>query len=332
MASKVSSEIVAPARPRKRWRLRWGRIFATLFGVLVALEIALRAIFGLGRPLLYKADADCGYVAQPNQDIVRFFHHNAINSHSMRSPEFAPSPPANTLRVLCVGDSVTYGTTYVEQEQTFPTRLAALLPDAVHTPVEVLNASAGGWAPGNELGYLKSRGTFNANVVLFIWNTPDVSQPFADFKPSLSMPTERPRTAMGETWARYVKPRLFRGNAAPPDPGSVPGGTIDASQVAANLQMLLDARELAKNAGAHFAVVFVPSPAEGWQTPAFEQDHARLASFAADNRIPLLDLTDAFRAQGWLTLSIDGIHLKPEGNEVVAREIARQWSLLKQNP
>lgn len=330
MESGSQSEAGLPAKPRRR--LRWGRILIALFLLTIAVEIALRGIFGLGNPLLYKADPNCGYVAQPNQDIVRFFHRNAINSQSMRSPEFAAKPPANTLRVLCVGDSVTYGTTYVEQEQTFPTRLAALLLDAVHTPVEVLNASAGGWAPGNELGYLKSRGTFNAHVVLFIWNTPDVSQPFADFKPSLSMPTERPRTAIGETWARYVKPRIFRGNAAPPDPGSVPGGTTDAAQVAANLQMLVDARELAEKGGAKFAVVFVPSPAEGWQTPAFEQDHARLAAFAAEKHIPLLDLTDAFRTQGWLALSVDGIHLKPEGNEVVAKEIARHWDMLKQNP
>ncbi|HVT81807.1 MAG TPA: hypothetical protein VHM90_14270, partial [Phycisphaerae bacterium] len=192
-----------------------------------------------------------------------------------------------------------------------------------------LNASAGGWAPGNEFGFLKSRGTFNANVVLFIWNTPDVGQPFAAFKPSLSMPTDRPMTAIGEVWSRYVSPRIFKGNAAPPDPGSIPGTSSDPAQVTANLQMLADAKDLAEKSGARFGVVYVPSPAPGWQTPAFEQDHDTLASFAASHQIPLLDLTSAFRQNGWLTLSIDGIHLKPEGDELVAREIAAHWDFVK---
>ncbi len=125
-----------------------------------------------------------------------------------------------------------------------------------------------------------------------------------------------------------LMPRIFHGAAAPPDPGSTPGTGSDPIQVAANLQMLADAKEFAAKAGAKFDVVYVPSPADGWQTPAFENDRVQLTQYAAGHQIPLLDLTSAFKTHGWMSLSLDGIHLKPEGHEVVANEIVAHWDAL----
>ena len=135
----------AIARPHRRlsgWK--WLLILPPL--LLAGMEIFLRVALGFGHPLLYKADAACGYVVQPNQNIERLRCLNLINHAGMRSPEFADQRPAGTLRVLLIGDSVTYGTTYVQQDQIFSALLATGLPAVVHEPAEVLNAGVGGWA------------------------------------------------------------------------------------------------------------------------------------------------------------------------------------------
>ena len=193
--------------------------------------------------------------------------------------------------------------------------------------MEILNASAGGWAPGNEWGYLKSRGTFDANMVLFVWNTPDIGQKFNNFVPGIGMPTEGPWTAIGETWSRYVWPRIHPSAAPPPDPGSFAGPILD-SQVDANLQMLVEARDFAAKSHAQFAIVYVWTPSLEWQTSVYEGHHTRLVNWTRDHSIPLLDLSEAFRAGGGMTLTFDGIHLRPEGHELIAREVTSHWTTL----
>ncbi len=320
-----------PSMPVKRPKFRPRRWLLAFLILIVATELGLRIVLGLGHPLLYQTDPACGYLPRPSQDIVRFFCRNTINQYGMRSPEFAMPRPKTTYRVLCLGDSVTYGTTFVTQDQIFTARLAVSLPDVIHSTVEVLNASAGGWAPSNEFGYLQSRGDFDANLVLWVWNTGDLSQPVCILHPSLSFPTENPWTAIGESWSRYAAPRLFH-QPVPSDPGSTAAATQDAGQIARNFELLGQAKALAAQAGAAFALVYVCSPGADFQTPGYEAAHQQLIHWTADQAIPLLDLTDAFHANGWLALTFDGIHLRPQGDALVAREILTHWTSLTRSP
>src|SRR5437868_2879749 len=148
-----------PARRKRKWR--WpARLAAATVILLVIIELALRLVLGLGSPVLYRPDPACGYLPAPDQHLTRFFCRNDINSFGMRSPEVRPTKAPGVLRVLFLGDSITYGTTFVDQSQIFTSLLVPRLRAKVGREVEVLNASAGAWAIGNELGYLQSRGTF----------------------------------------------------------------------------------------------------------------------------------------------------------------------------
>jgi hypothetical protein len=317
----------ATPKPAKRGRFRWRRWLAICVGFLLLSEVLLRLIFGFARPLLYQADAACGYVPKPNQNIVRLFCRNSINAFSMRSPDIALPRPANTFRILCIGDSVTYGTTYLPQDQIFTFRLAQRLPALLRQPVDVCNASAGGWAPANEFAYLQSRGTLDANLVLFIWNTGDITQEFATLTPNLSFPVANPHTAMGEVWSRYVAPRIFHGGPSTADPGSVASSSAaSVSQIANNLNLLVRAQALAAHAGASFGLVYVVSPGADFQTPSYDAARQQLLQWTHDHAIPLLDLTAAFHDHGWMTLTKDGIHLSPAGHTLVADEIASHLS------
>src|ERR1700722_16135093 len=160
------ADIPAPAKRRCRWRRRLLVVSSLLLILLVTTEITLRVRWGIGNPLLYAPDPDCLYVVAPSQHVYNFGALNEVNSFSMRSPQITLHKAPGVTRVLFVGDSVTYGTNHIDQSLLATSLLAQRLPAIVHGPVEVMNASAGGWAPANEVAYLRSRGTFDADLIV----------------------------------------------------------------------------------------------------------------------------------------------------------------------
>src|SRR5580692_10189695 len=94
-------------RHRARWMLRIlvGLVLAAAF-----IEAALRFGLGLGNPVLIEPDSACSYILKPDQDVRRFFVHTRINHYGKRSDEVTIPHAAGTLRLMFVGDSLTYGT------------------------------------------------------------------------------------------------------------------------------------------------------------------------------------------------------------------------------
>lgn len=325
----VSGDPTDAARPpATRWWRRWawrGALGLILF--LCLSEIVLRLVLGLGNPVLYQYDQDCGYLPVPNQQVYRFFCHNDINSFSMRSAPIAPQKPPGVLRVMCVGDSVTYGTTHLDQPKIFTSLLADELPGKLHRPVEVLNASTGAWAVANELGYLKSRGTFGADVVLFILNTGDLVQ--QENRPRLTLsggyPDHRPPLALYELWVRYVAPRILRPGAGA-DPGSLASESPDVDHLTPIvLEQLSEGRRIAAKSGAKFGVVYSPAHGGEWDAPAYARGWLLLKQWAARNEVPLIDLTETYAAVPAREVYQDGIHLSERGNRLAADAIERKW-------
>lgn len=320
----------APARPKRGpWRLL--RAAVALLALLLASELVLRLAAGLGDPVIYRPDADCGYLPVPNQHVRRFGARNDINAYGMRSPDVPASKPAGALRVLFVGDSVTFGTTRVDQSEIFTSVLAAELPARLGRPVEVLNASTGGWAVSNELGFLRSRGTFGADVVLFVLNTGDLTQ--GPSTPVLTLeagyPDHKPPFAWWELWARYLRPRLLHRPPAA-DPGSQASSALsDGNATEAVLRELAEAKRFAERAGARFAVVFSPARGAEWEQPVYAAGLASLKDWATAEGVPLLDMTETFAAAPAAEVYQDGIHLRPRGNRIVADAIEKAWDELE---
>jgi lysophospholipase L1-like esterase len=68
-----------------------------------------------------------------------------INALGLRGDEIAPSKPAGTIRIACLGDSTTfgvfkYGPGDLRASSAYPAALAGVLRDAGYTRVEVVNA------------------------------------------------------------------------------------------------------------------------------------------------------------------------------------------------
>ena len=70
----------------------------------------------------------------------------ALNSEGYRSAEFSATKPPSTVRIACIGDSWTFGMN-VDQERTYPSRLAAVLREQhPETTFELLNFGVLGYS------------------------------------------------------------------------------------------------------------------------------------------------------------------------------------------
>ena len=299
-----------------------------VLATVILSDAALRVTLGLGNPILYQYSPRAGYVLAPNQKTFRFLAWNRINRWGMRCPNFTLTRPKGTYRVMFIGDSVTYGTTFVDQSKIFTSRLAKLLPKIMHRPVQVLNASCGAWAPGNEVGYLESRGTYNADLVIFVVNTGDLIQPFniQILSPDSPYPNKGPFCAISELWFRYLWPRI-RGRLAFRDAGSYIAETPTGPPPDVE-RLFTRARSRCASSGARMAIVYEPFRGDQWSEPPFPHDEIKLKKWCAEDRIPFLSLNRVLAPHPSGLVYYGGVHLKPYGNKLAAAAIADAWPRL----
>ena len=224
--SENNPEQTNSAKPRRRWR-RWGIWGAvSILLLLVAGELVLRFVVGLGDPPLSMFDPDMEYRFQPSQTVHRFgnlIHCNAYSQRADDFPEHKPDP--NELRVMVIGDSVINGGSQIDQSRTITALIQRRLCDELHRKVIVGNASAASWGPPNELAYVKKFGLFDADVVVLVFNDEDAYDAMT-FMPVVGVrpeyPDHRPLLAIQEAWTRYLPMFTARFRAAPPPDPTVP--------------------------------------------------------------------------------------------------------------
>lgn len=293
-----------------------------LLALVIGSELVLRFGLGLGNPILIQADQACGYIIKPDQDVVRFFDHTHINHEGMRSAEIPPVRDPGALRIMFVGDSMTYGTSRLNQKNLFTEIIHHRLPDLVHRPVEVLNASASAWAPDNEWAYVRSRGTFNSDWVVLVLNSGDLTQPrstMADVGDDL--PSKRPASAWAELYTRLIGPRLF--HIAPKTDAGI-GVRPDAdSVVRSNLADIEQLYTFVRQNRARLMIVYLPARSDIPRQSAPSQ--SILKDWAARHDVKLLDLTSVETAYPSKQITLDGVHLNKFGHVQIADAILKMW-------
>lgn len=99
-------------------------ILFSLSLVLIFTEISLR-IFGLGNPIIYEKNLIYGYQPKKNQKVKRYRNYNVtINSDNFRiNKKYADYPN----KIYFLGDSVTYGGSYIDDENIFSSKTCEYL-------------------------------------------------------------------------------------------------------------------------------------------------------------------------------------------------------------
>jgi len=127
-----------------------------MMGVSLVVALALGEwvcrLAHLGDIILYErgmyvesTDPDLAYELKPGYDGTSYGSEVAVNSMGFRGPECSTEPRPGVFRVVCVGDSFTFGMG-VKYEQAWPARLQTELPPpAGFREVEVINAGVSGY-------------------------------------------------------------------------------------------------------------------------------------------------------------------------------------------
>ncbi|MDP9083513.1 MAG: hypothetical protein M3N50_07090 [Pseudomonadota bacterium] len=287
--------------------------------ILGIVEMTSRMIFGLGSPVLFEVDPNFGSYPRPNQRLHRFFVDIDTNQYGMRSSPFAPKKQADEYRILFVGDSVPFGTTYIDQRDIFVEQIDLRLRQKKNVRAVIMNASSPGWAPSNELGFIKTRGLYDADLVVLVYNTKDLTQQFSAYRDSPITPLANPRFAISELWLRYVIPRLFP-QLAVVDPGSTAAqGKPRLSDEALVMETIERTKEFVASKGARFVILYSPVFTDDVRSYQSDWDEAlaRLKRWGIQEGVPIIDMTNSV-SRNSARVYVDGIHLRKAGNGLYA--------------
>ena len=193
MAGKTEerARVAAPRGRLKTWSQNIALMFGTFALCFLVLEIALR-LAGFGNIEIYQADPLLYWRLKPNQNCYTKVDRKPVhvNSHGTRGPEFQTTRPPNTIRILSLGDSRTFGWGLTEAE-TYSGLIEKALQEHVGPgkKVEVINAGVNAWSYAQMHTYLREYGLkYQPDIVILadanLWtqfsdqNTPEFVKAF----------------------------------------------------------------------------------------------------------------------------------------------------------
>jgi lysophospholipase L1-like esterase len=308
-----AAELPPPVPPAPRRRRALARLLLVAGAALLALGVAEGAlrVLGVGGVMTFAPDERWGYLMRPGQVVYAYGHPVATDARGLRAPAGREPGPPTALRILFVGDSVTYGGGRIREAELFCRRVERALAEE-GVPVRVTNASAPGWGPQNWRGYLAAEGLLGADVVVLVLPECDLARPFA----TMAMHGFRqraPRTRVGAVLGKLAALARPRDPYAAHDPDEAHRANCAA------------ARWLKGRAAGEAAVlaVFLPGRPAGGEALAAAPS-PRWGCF--ETVFPgALDLRGDLGDPG---LFLDPIHLSPAGHALVAERVLERLRTL----
>ena len=308
---------------------------------LTLLDCGLRP-FVDPKTTIYVADEELGWKLRPGREDEYGGVRVRINERGLRGPELPFEKPPENLRILWLGDSVTFGYGVEATAALFPYRVAELLAPRIGRGIESVDAGVGGYSPWQERAWLEREGwRYEPDLVVVGFVLNDLTEPLSLARYG----------GAGEGWqlarsARGVLDRWFSASAlvtalregvaavrfgrdvqrgaAWAEAGSVlklvsqPDHAIweKSWQIAeSNLtRIFVSARE--RGVGAALVVFPYAFQLEAPRRTARPQ--RRLVAFAREQGVPVLDLLPLLAGRPGPPLFLDASHLSEEGHAVVA--------------
>jgi hypothetical protein len=300
------------------------------------------------------ADAPASPVETRGVPLARGLYAGApveLNRLGMRDREFVTPKPPDTLRIVVLGDSMTFGQG-APQDRVWPRVLEAELarqlpPGAAH--VEVLNLAVPGYNTIQELAMLRETGlALHPDVILvgFFYNDVDLTpRELARLHPGTGAPpaadprspVSRAITALKEHSSvfAYLSPRIGAvmrrfggkgyGQAASYNALFAPG----AEGWTRTREALVEMKAVAAQAGAGFALVVLPAMVNcSSQTYPMQAYHDAVREFTRAQGIESVDLLEQLRAVDFSRMWVNPTDGHPDGDahrllgEAAARGLA----------
>jgi lysophospholipase L1-like esterase len=296
---------------------------------------------GALRDVIYEPDPDTFFRLRPHLEIKggsdRIFDVRT-NSLGLRAGEVADPKPQDVYRVLCLGDSCTFGSG-AGQDQTYPAQLEQQFRSILRDrKVEVVNAGVPGYSSHQGLQFLKGRGLAlepDAVVIAFGYNDCGDAGPGPkrSFRRDLLL-TDREYAARKRSWARLGILRLAL-RLAPklrsPEESSKPAAPAASEPVKLRVPLadfednLRRMTTLCSEREIHPIFVVWPIAEQASGTKPLGR-HAPVPRYqdlvrevAQELRSPLVDLVPLL--EGRSNLFLDVVHLKPAGYKLVAQAV-----------
>jgi len=165
VSMSVSTEVkpeAVPAKPSRLKNLARNLALSVMsFGLCFVLAEVTFRVLGYGNLEIYSPDPKVYWRLRPNQNCYTKIGRKPvhINSHGTRGSEFQIPKPNDVVRILCLGDSVTFGWGLSEQEtyaKILERRLQEDLKDG--RKIEVINAGVNAWSYPQLSIYLREYG------------------------------------------------------------------------------------------------------------------------------------------------------------------------------
>jgi len=131
------------------------------FIVIMLLFMSIEVFYNLK----YK-DISVGSFESPS-GVTFYPKYYKLNKIGFRDREFSLEAPKNTVRILVLGDSFTFGNGVKDFNMTYPKKLEEILNNNSSVDFEVINAGVGGSNTEDQLILLKTKGiAFNPDIVM----------------------------------------------------------------------------------------------------------------------------------------------------------------------
>lgn len=154
--------------------------FLTVFLLLSLTEMALRPLrIETPKTIIFVRDSELGWKLRANAEDLWGLGKVKINGKGLRGPELDYEKPSNVIRILYLGDSVTFGYPLDRHEQTFPYLTEAILKTRTRKGIETINAGVDGYSPWQEYIYLSKEGIkYKPDLVIVSFILNDVTEKF----------------------------------------------------------------------------------------------------------------------------------------------------------
>lgn len=283
-----------------------------------ALEWGARTFFGLGNVVLYESHPLYGYRPLPHQTVSRD-HHTVVHTNNLglrAQSDWDLTQPHN--KILFLGDSVTYGGSYIANTQLFSHLAAQALPG-----YEGGNAGVNGWGVSNVSAFITTTHFLPADFYVSVF-------PEGDFYRGINriggqpLWTTTPRYALEELLHYGFYQLQLRKN--PPSQhytAAHPDAITIVTRAVQDLKALDD--YLQSQGKKHFIYI---TPSRDQVLNQAEKDPV-VASLLAQYHIPVTYIGDRLPAvseQEKTTWFYDLIHLSSTGHQVWADIIAADLS------